>query len=170
MADNDTTETEPKKSKKKLIIIIVAALLALSLAGGAAYFFLMGGDETEEMAEEVDTDIQQDAIYVKLRTLDGRPMFVASLVSASGSRHYMQIFAEAKTRDLQVETILNEHMPLIVARLNSLFTTANPDELRRVEGIKNLQQQATDLLNRLVMDRGGPAGVEMVLFTDFVMQ
>lgn len=170
MADADDRpegeEIAPKKGKKKLIIIIVAALIVLGAGGAAAFFFLMGEKEPEEPAAPVI----QEALYIKIRTLEGRPMFVASLENPGGNRHFMQIYAEAKTRDPQVEQLLNQHMPLVVARLNTLFTTSDPNVLRTVDGIRTLQNDATELVNRLVQDRGGEPGVEIVLFTNFVMQ
>lgn len=170
MADKDARpegdESAGKGGKKKLMIIIIAAVLVLAAGGGGAFFFLMGGEESQETAAPV----QREAIYVKIRTLEGRPMFVASLENPNGNRHFMQVYAEAKTRDPAVEQLLNQHMPLVVARLNTLFTTADPNALRNVEGIKRLQGDATELVNRLVQDRGGEPGVEIVLFTNFVMQ
>ncbi|QEW05465.1 flagellar basal body-associated FliL family protein [Nitrincola iocasae] len=170
MADKDAQADAapvPKSGKKKLIIILAASLLLVLLVGGAAFFLLSGGeDETEVAAENVPTE----AIYIKLRTLEGRPMFVASLENPDGNRHFMQIYAEAKTRDPAVEQLLSQHMPLVVARLNTLFTTSDPKALRSVEGVRVLQNDATALVNRLVEDRGGVAGVEIVLFTNFVMQ
>ncbi len=169
MADTDERpegEEAPKSGKKKLIIIIAAVVLVLIAGGGAAFFFLMGGDDSDETVSSA----QREAIYVKVRTLEGRPMFVASLENPGGNRHFMQIYAEAKTRDPEVEQLLNQHMPLVVARLNTLFTTSDPNALRKVEGIRTLQNDATELVNRLLQDRGGEPGVEIVLFTNFVMQ
>lgn len=170
MADEDVqadAADAPKSGKKKLIIILAASLLLVLIAGGGAAYFLLGsGDEADSAAQNV----QREAIYIKIRTLEGRPMFVASLENPGGNRHFMQIYAEAKTRDPEVERVLNQHMPLVVARLNTLFTTADPVALRSVDGIRALQNDATALVNRLIEDRGGPAGVEVVLFTNFVMQ
>lgn len=170
MADEDALpegEEAPKKGKKKLIIIAVAVLLVLIAGGAGAFFFLMGG---EEEVEETAAPVQQEAIYIKIRTLEGRPMFVASLENPDGNRHFMQIYAEAKTRNIETEQLLNQHMPLVVARMNTLFTTSNPSDLRTVDGIRTLQNDATELVNRLLQDRGGEPGVDIVLFTNFVMQ
>lgn len=171
MAEEDARseggDTTPKSGKKKLIIIIVAVLLVLMIGGAAAFFLLSGGDDE---ANNPSVAVRQEAIYIKIRTLEGRPMFVASLENPDGNRHFMQIYAEAKTRDPAVEALLNQHMPLVVARLNTLFTTSDPRALRSVEGIRALQNDATELVNRLIQDRGGNPGVEVVLFTNFVMQ
>lgn len=173
MADADARpegeENPPKGGKKKLIIIIAAAVLVLLAGGGAAFFFLMGGDDASDPSAPAAV-AQKEAIYVKIRTLEGRPMFVASLENPNGNRHFMQVYAEAKTRHPESEQLLNQHMPLIVARLNTLFTTSNAPALRSVDGIRTLQQDATELVNRLLQDRGGEPGVEIVLFTNFVMQ
>lgn len=170
MADEDAQADAaevPKSGKKKLVIILAAAVLLVSIAGGAAFFLFSGSKDESRSAAQ---NIQREAIYIKLRTLEGRPMFVASLESQGGNRHFMQIYAEAKTRDPEVERILNQHMPLVVARLNTLFTTADSKALRSVDGIRALQNDATDLVNRLIEDRGGSPGVDIVLFTNFVMQ
>lgn len=164
--DKQADETgAAKPGKKKLILIIAAALvLVLAVGGGAAFFLLSGGER------EVRDPGPREAIYVKLRTLEGRPMFVASLQAQSGQRHFMQIYAEAKTRDPRIEEALNSHMPLVVARLNTLFTTADAQVLRTVDGRRELQQQATEEVQRLMQEKAGDPGVEIVLFTNFVMQ
>lgn len=172
MADEEVqadAAAAPKSGKKKLIIILAASLLLVLMVGGGAAFFLLSGSE-EDVDSTAAQNVQPEAIYIKIRTLEGRPMFVASLENQDGNRHFMQIYAEAKTRDPAVEILLNQHMPLVVARLNTLFTTADSTALRSVDGIRALQNDATELVNRLMEDRGGPAGVEVVLFTNFVMQ
>ncbi|EXJ09332.1 flagellar basal body-associated FliL family protein [Nitrincola nitratireducens] len=164
----DNNENKGKGSKKKLIIILAAVVLLLGIGAGA-FLFLMGDDGSSEASAEPARPTE--AIYVKIRTLEGRPMFVAGLQNATGTQHFIQVYAEAKTRNPAVESVLNTHMPLFVARLNTLFTTTNPDSLRTVEGVRALQQEATELVRRLVNERGGPGdAVEIVLFTDFVMQ
>jgi len=164
----DNNENKGKGSNKKLIIILAAVVLLL-VVGGAAFFLLMGGDKSSEASAKPVTP--SEAIYVKVRTLEGRPMFVAGMQNAAGTQHFVQVYAEVKTRNPAVEVVLNTHMPLFVARLNTLFTTSNPDSLRTVEGVRALQQEATELVRRLVNERGGPGdAVEIVLFTDFVMQ
>jgi flagellar protein FliL len=171
MAEKETVEpaAEGKGSSKKLIIIIaLAAVLVLGGGGAAAWFFLSGSSSEDPDAPKVE--VKRPAIYVKLRTLEGRPMFVASMQSSSGQRHLMQIYAEAKTRDPAVEQALNQHMPLVVARLNTLFTTADPESLRLVEGKRALQQQATAIVQEVMSDKAGNSGVEIVLFTSIVMQ
>lgn len=168
MADEDKTEDRedgaPKKSKKMLIIIIAAVVVLLG--GGAGAFFFLAGDGTEEVVEEV----RLPAIYTKIRTKDGRPMFVSTLQSDDGRTHYLQAYVEAKSRDPIVDPALNKHMPLIVSRLNTMFSTQEFDKLSTLEGKQNLRSDATKLLQGIMKQRIGIPGVEEVLFTNFVMQ
>lgn len=167
MADDTQTEgaeEAPKKSKKMLIIITLAVLL---LAAGSAYFFLMGSsDGEEELLEEVIVP----AVYTKIRTKNGRPMFVATLLSKEDTAHYMQAFVVAKSRDPLVAPALDKHMPLIVSRLNTLFSSTEFSTLSTIEGKQQLRADATKLLQNIMQQRIQMNGVEEVLFTNFVMQ
>ncbi|WP_409523799.1 flagellar basal body-associated FliL family protein [Nitrincola sp. MINF-07-Sa-05] len=167
MADESEQEegVVAPKSKKKLFIILGGVLLLVILAGGgaAAYFFLLADKEPAE-------PVRQEAIYTKVRTLEGRPSFVASLQAEGGSRHFMQVYVEAKSRNQVVADALDAHMPLIVARLNALFTTQSVQRLRTVEGKRALQEEATALVQQIMTEKVGEPGIETLLFTDFVMQ
>ena len=168
MADDqaavDSNEV-PKKSKKMLIIIIAAVVVLLGGAG-AGYFFLMGSDAGEEVVE----DIRLPAVYTKIRTKNGRPMFVSTLQSDDDKVHYMQAYIEAKSRDPLVAPALEKHMPLIVSRLNTMFSSQEFAKLSTLEGKENLRRDATKLLQRILQQRINQEGVEEVLFTNFVMQ
>lgn len=169
MADEkptEGTEEAPKKSKKMLIIIIAAVVLLLG-GGGAGYFFLMGsGDAEEEVVEEV----QLPAVYTKIRTKSGRPMFVSTLLSDDDRAHYLQAYIVAKSRDPKVAPALEKHMPLIVSRLNTMFSTQDFVKLSTIEGKQKLREDATALIQKIVKQHTGIKGVEEVLFTNFVMQ
>ncbi|WP_027857834.1 flagellar basal body-associated FliL family protein [Marinobacterium jannaschii] len=178
MADEQDNAAEEsggkKKSKLKLIIILVVALLVVGGGGaGAAYFLL--GDSSEEVAETEEAEAEQSterqqAIYTKVRTMEGRPMFVVTLQSADGRSHYMQAYVEAKSRDQVVADALKLHMPVVVSRLNAFFSTQTFETLQTQSGKVALRQHATDLVREVMMERIGKPGVETVLFTNFVMQ
>lgn len=169
MADDknaeETSEETPKKSKK-LLIIIIAAVVVLIGGGAGAYFFLFAGDSEPEVVEEV----RLPAVYTKIRTKSGRPMFVAQIQSDDGKAHYLQAFVEAKSRDPLVDPALNKHMPLIVSRLNTLFSTQEFSKLSTIEGKQALRSDATKLLQGIMLQQIKIPGVEEVLFTNFVMQ
>lgn len=173
MADEQNgEETAGKKgSKLKLIIIALVALLIVGGGGGAAAYFLLGGEGSSPAAEEAAEPVRQKAIYTKVRTMEGKPMFVVTLQSeGDGQPHYMQAYVEAKSRDQQVVDALTLHMPLVVSRLNNLFATQKFSELRTVEGKQKLRRQATELVREIMMEKIGKPGVETILFTNFVMQ
>ncbi|MFT5707035.1 MAG: flagellar FliL protein [Oceanospirillaceae bacterium] len=169
MADEKTAEGSqevPKKSKKMLIIII-AVVAILLVGGGAGYFFLMGSDgSSEEMVEEA----RAPAVYTKIRTKSGRPMFVSTLISDDERTHYLQAYIVAKSRDPKVGLELEKHMPLIVSRLNTMFSTQEFAKLSTIEGKQKLRGDATKLLQKIIKQQIGIPGVEEVLFTNFVMQ
>jgi len=167
MAEDKTEEGQeaPPKSKKMLIIIIAAVVVLLG-GGAAGYFFLMGGEQEEEFVEEV----RLPAVYTKIRTKTGRPMFVSTVLSDDDRAHYLQAYVVAKSRDPLVAPALEKHMPLIVSRLNTMFSTQEFAKLSTLEGKQILREDATKLLQKIMKERIKIAGVEEVLFTNFVMQ
>jgi len=167
MAEDKVEEGQeaPPKSKKMLIIIIAAVVILLG-GGGAGYFFLMGGESEEEVVEEV----RLPAVYTKIRTKNGRPMFVSTVLSDDDRAHYLQAYVVAKSRDPLVAPALEKHMPLIVSRLNTMFSTQEFAKLSTLEGKQNLRADATKLLQKIMKERIKITGVEEVLFTNFVMQ
>eukprot|EP01155_Anaeramoeba_flamelloides_P041191 Anaeramoba_flamelloidesc34596_g1_i3.p1 GENE.c34596_g1_i3~~c34596_g1_i3.p1 ORF type:complete len:174 (-),score=25.32 c34596_g1_i3:141-662(-) len=173
MATNEAAETEVeggKGSKKKLIIILALAAVVLLGGGAAATYFLLAPGSEAETAQATAAPVRLDAIYTKVRTLEGKPSFVVTLQSTDDKRHYLQAFVEAKSRNPVVEEALTLHMPLIVARLNALFSAQSFEDLQSIEGKKALRQEATALVQSIMQEKIGEPGVETLLFTNFVMQ
>ncbi|MGB0663617.1 MAG: flagellar basal body-associated FliL family protein [Pontibacterium sp.] len=185
MADDkdDAVEGEEggkKKSKLKLIIIAVVALLVLGGGGAAAYFMFLAPDESAEGEEEVAEAVEaapverQEAVYTKIRSKEGRPMFVVPLRSqetlGKGRGHYMQVYVEAKSRDQLVHDTLTLHMPVVVARLNGLFAAQEFETLQTKAGRDKLRQDSVDNIREFMIEKIGKPGIETILFTNFVMQ
>ncbi|WP_432697735.1 flagellar basal body-associated FliL family protein [Marinobacterium sp. YM272] len=169
MADEAQAEDQaPKGSRKKLIIILALVGVLLVGGAGAAAFFVFGA--ADEAPAETAEPVREDAIYTKVRTLEGKPMFVVTLQSEDGKRHYMQAYVEAKSRSQTVVDALELHMPLIVARLNTLFSTQTFEHLMTIEGKQELRTQATELVQSIMQEKIGRPGVESILFTNLVMQ
>ncbi|SIS46970.1 flagellar basal body-associated FliL family protein [Neptunomonas antarctica] len=170
MADESVAAeaTEGGKSKKKLIIFIALGVIIVAILSAAAVYFLLGSgsDEPDAVAEPV----RKEAIYSKVRTLEGKPSFVATLKSADGKRHYLRAFVEAKSRDQDVVDALTLHMPLVVSRLNQLFSMQSFDDLQTIQAKQKLRQDATQLVQDFLQEKMGKPGIEKILFTDFVMQ
>lgn len=171
----ETTETEAvdenikKSGKLKLIIIIVAGLVLAAVIGGAAMFF-MGGSESEVVTADAAPAKPAQAIYTKIRTLEGNPYFTVVVPSNDDRTHYMQLYVEAKSRDGEVDASLVKHMPKIVSTLNQLFSRQSFDVLRTPSGKVMLQQETLAALQGVMQEKIGKPGVEKVLFTGFIMQ
>jgi len=169
----EAAEGEGKKSSKmKMIIFIVLGLLVVGGGGAGAAFFFLAGDKAEDTVEiEKEDTTRKEAVYTKVRTKEGKPMFVVTLQPEGDERpHYMQAYVELKSRDQLVADTLTLHMPLIVSRLNNLFATQRFSELKSVEGKSLLRARATELVQEIMVEKLGKPGVETVLFTNFVMQ
>ncbi|WP_420554875.1 flagellar basal body-associated FliL family protein [Neptuniibacter marinus] len=164
-----TEESDPKKSSKLKLIIIVVLALIIGGGGATAAFLFIGGDDSAEETAPAEP-VKAEAIYTKVRTMGGKPMFVVTLQSDDQRSHYMQLYVEAKTRDQKVADALTLHMPLIVSRLNNLFSAQNFRVLQSLEGKRSLQNDATELVREIMQEKIGNPGVETILFTNMVMQ
>ncbi|WP_372741449.1 flagellar basal body-associated FliL family protein [Neptunomonas sp.] len=170
MAEEKAAEgaVEGGKSNKKLIIFaVIGALLIAAISAGTAYFLL--GPSSGNAAAEAEP-VRKEAIYSKVRTLGGKPSFVATLKSTDGRRHYLRTFVEAKSREQDVVDALTLHMPLVVSRLNELFSSQSFEDLQSIEGKEKLRQDSTRLVQDFLQEKIGKPGIEKILFTDFVMQ
>jgi flagellar FliL protein len=153
----------------KLIIIVVLALVVVGGGGAAGAWFFLSGDDAQEEVAPAET-VKAEAIYTKIRTMNGKPMFVVTLQSDDNRPHYMQLYVEAKSREQDVADALTLHMPLIVSRLNNLFSTQDFRVLQTLEGKQALRESATDLVRELMQEKIAKPGVEAILFTNMVMQ
>ncbi|WP_299180416.1 flagellar basal body-associated FliL family protein [uncultured Neptuniibacter sp.] len=169
--EQSAEEGGKKSSKLKLIIIAVLALVVVGGGGAAAALFFLGGSDEPAAEEAAPAEpVRADAIYTKVRTMGGKPMFVVTLQSQDKRPHYIQLYVEAKSRDQAVADAMTLHMPLIVSRLNNLFSTQDFRTLQSIEGKEALRQSATDLVRELMQEKIGKPGVETILFTNMVMQ
>lgn len=169
-AENAEGQAEGEKpGRKKLYLIIAAAVLLLILIGGGAFFFLMSGDPEAESVE-AETVEKAEVVYTKIRTQEGKPMFVVSLSSEDNEMHYMQLYVEAKSRDPKVDEAIQLHMPVIVARLNALFSSQDFRTLMKIESKRAMRDKATEIVKEVLQDKIGDPGIESILFTNMVMQ
>ncbi|GGK72865.1 flagellar basal body-associated FliL family protein [Amphritea balenae] len=159
-----------KKSGKKKLIIIVAAVLLVGILGGVGAMFFLGGSDEEVAAVEAGPAKPAQALYTKIRTLEGSPYFTVVVPSNDGRTHYMQIYVEAKSRDEAVVAALTKHMPKIVSQLNRLFSGQAFGVLRTTEGKLAMQNLALQEIQSVMQAKIGKPGVEKILFTGFVMQ
>lgn len=172
MADEATLEEGSGtggKSSKKLIIIILAVVLLLAVLGGAGWFFL-GGDSDGGQQQADAQQVYKEAIYIKLRTSGGKPSFIVNFQEKTGRQRYLQIYAEAVTREESVADGLRKHMPLVVHELQTLFSSQSFSGLQETSGKQRLRKEATRVVQEVLQKEIGRPGIEEVFFTNFVMQ
>lgn len=180
--DNDNIEGEdgegqksPISGKKKLIIIIVIAVLVLAASIVGTLWMLGIFDSDDDTAMESDTSEQmvtEEAVPNKPKPamyFPIKPAFVVNF-SSRGRQRFLQADVTIMTRDPDVFTAMQSHLPLVKNRLVMLFSGEVYEELQTDEGKELLRQKSRDALQELMQQELGKQGVEEVLFTNFVMQ
>ena len=156
--------------KKKLILLIVLGLIVISTSVGGTLFMLGFFDavEEEEVAEEIVEEAVVDkpskAIYFPIK-----PAFVVNFQSR-GRQRYMQTDVTLMTRDPEIFTGLQAHLPLVKNRLVMLFGGELYEDLQTHEGRELLRQKALEAVNEIMQQEIGNSNIEELLFTNFVMQ
>lgn len=161
---------------KKLLIVAIAAVLVLLLGGGAA-FFLLSGDEAAESEEMAAEDVLKPAQYYPLGE-----KFVVN-VDDNGRQRFLQTSITVMAREDKVIDGVKLHLPLIRSRVTMLLGAESFAELRTAEGRETLQQKVLETIQQVMKEeqvllgqtdeQGNTtalAGVEQVLFTEFVLQ
>ncbi len=172
MAEDIAPAEGADKSKKistKLLIIIAVIVVLLAGGGGAAWVFLSAGSAAEGDPAKVAV-VRQEALYVKLRTPSGRPSFIANLAEKNGRQRFLQIYAEAMTRDQSVVDALTKHMPLVIHELSTLYSSQEFTDMQTAEGKERLRKQSGQKVQELLQREIQRPGIEEVFFTNFVMQ
>jgi flagellar FliL protein len=168
----EAVEDGGSASSKKARLMMVAVVLVALLAGGggvAAIFMFAGGGEAQ-VGDAPAPAVKAKAIYTKIRTLEGQPMFIVTLGSEDGKRHFLQTHVEAKSREQEVADALTLHMPRVVGLLNALFSTQRFEPLQTQDGKLQLRSEALLVVQNFMQEKVGRPGVEALLFTSFVMQ
>jgi len=172
MAEEINPEEGSEKSSKlsaKLLIIIAALVVLLIGAGGALWFLLDSNAQPEGDPAKV-AEVRKEAIYVKLRTLGGKPSFIANLKEKNGRQRFLQIYAEAMTREPTVADALTKHMPLVIHELSTLYSSQDFTELQTPEGKERLRKASGQKVQEIMQREIKRPGIEEVFFTNFVMQ
>ena len=189
--EGDEESTEGSGGNKKLIIIIAVLVTVILLGVGAAAYFLLAGDDVPNQSEvvtevtegeegassegSVDESEQQaksklqpppkgDVIYVTMPD----PLLV-NITSGKRTR-MMQVRINFMVRSQEAEDALKLHMPLVRNNLLDFLSTADAEEVRTREGRNKLKDEAFDISQEVMMQQAGFEAIEMLLFTDFVVQ
>jgi flagellar FliL protein len=156
------------KSKKKLMVMVGIIVFSFIMAcAGTLYYLLV---LNKNVVVEDPLNLPDKAIYIKLKTKEGRKMFVNSVKTENDRARMMQIYAEAKLRSKVSADALKLHMPVAVSKLNTLFATQDFNVITTYEGKQKMQREAARLINTVLLEKEGISGVEAVLFTNMVIQ
>jgi flagellar FliL protein len=97
------------------------------------------------------------------------PPFVVNFLPDSDVR-FLQVTIELTTRNPEVEALIRHNSPAIRNNLVFLFSGQDPMALATREGKDKLRREALDAAQQVITEEGGPAEIEAVYFTSFVMQ
>lgn len=169
-------EEKPKGSKKKLIIFIVLAIVLIGVSVGGTLMAIKFLSPEPEVVQELDEDgnpieevveeevIKGPAIYFPLR-----PALIVNY-DVRGRQRFLKAEISIMTRDEEVITAAEIHMPMIRNNLILLFSGQTYDELQTDEGRELLKQDSLTELQNIMEQEIGKPGIEKILFTNFVMQ
>lgn len=172
MADEENAEGEEGKEagggKKKLIILIVLGLviIGLSVGGTLAAIKFLGPQPVPESAENAEPEEPPPApaIYFPIK-----PPIVVNF-SVKGRQRLLQAELTLLTREEDVVSTIELHMPMIRNSMVMLIGGQDYTELQTAEGKELLRQASLQEIQRLLEQEIGKPGIEQVLFTNFVMQ
>lgn len=153
---------EKKGSKKKLILLIVGALLLFVGGGGAVYFLVAPSSDEAEGETAEQEEVKAPAIY---HAFD--PAFVVNL---EGKPSLMQVGIQVRVRDPLLEEFLAHNDPMIRDRILNVLGAQEGSKLRDRAAKEALQGQLLAEIRKLVKENEGPAEVESLYFTSFVLQ
>lgn len=173
----ENAEAQPENAgggKKKLIILVVVGLLLVGLSVGGTLVALkfLGGDDAAPTDAEVAAEAAAaeeetrslPAIYYPLK-----PTIIVNF-NARGRQRFLQADVSLMVREDDVVSAIEEHSTMLQHGLLMLFSGQDYSELQTAEGKELLRQQALEEVQRLLEQEIGKAGIEQVLFTNFVMQ
>ena len=172
----EATKKAPMSARTRLIILIaVGVLVILGSIGGTLLLLgvfdsdedeesVAGGEEMAAMDQQPALNKPKPAMYFPIK-----PAFVVNF-PAKGRQRYLQADITVMTRDPDIFTALQAHIPVVKNRLVMLLGGEVYEELQTDEGKELLRQKAMDALNEIMQQEVGKTGIEQVLFTNFVMQ
>ncbi len=177
MADDDKNQEKPKGSMvtkillfgvlplmTAIVLVVGGLFIAGVLPGGGGHAVVEeehGGGEDEDDGESI---AGLPAVYIPID-----PAFVVNFAS-QGRARFLQITVEVMTRDPMVPEYIAQHLPVIRNNLMLLFSSQTYDSVNTLEGKEALREEALSVIQEILQEETGDAGVEAVYFTSFVMQ
>ncbi|MES3041135.1 MAG: flagellar basal body-associated FliL family protein [Pseudomonadota bacterium] len=166
-------------NKKTLIIAVLGLLVLAGTVVGTLFLaktFLLPhgpaaaaapasahGDE-HAPAAAASVSASEEATY---KTIE--PAFVVNIQDGTRFR-FLQVEVDVMTREATTFARLDKVMPRVKSELTMLFGSLQRENVQTVEGQKALQAQALEVINTVLKEETGKAGIAAVYFTKFVVQ
>lgn len=174
--DDQQDSKEPQgKGKAKIIIIVLAVLLLIGATVGATMYFVGFFDpppptEEEQAALDAQGEDALDPGKLPAMYFPVKPTFIVNFQSR-GRQRFLQVDVTVMTRDQQIFSAIQNHLPLIKNRLVMQLSGELYEDLQTAEGRELLRQKCMESVQQILKNEiGREDGVEQVLFTNFVMQ
>ena len=171
MADDEVpSEEDSGGSKKKLILFVVLGLLLIGLSVGGTIAVLKilspPPEPVNTEGEDIEPveEIKEPAIYYPIK-----PAIVVNY-GHKGRQRYAQVDVTLLIRDSSVVSAIELHAPTIANALVLTIGGQIYEEMQTAEGKELLRPQCLQEIQKILEKEIGKAGIEQVLFTNFVMQ
>lgn len=174
------TSKAAQRGSGKLVLILLVVLIALLLAvGTAAALYLTGvisplgngdRDNAEEVAEESDEQQPSAPARGPAQYLEMEDAITVNISREGGRRAILQVHLQLMSRDEEILSSVEEHMPLIRNNLINLFGDQQFEDITSSDGKNALREEALEEINSVLEEEGEWPHVEAVYFTNFVTQ
>ena len=171
MAEDAAAPAEKKSSPMKLVIVmIVGAILLVAVSMGGVFFLMknmgMGGGGGGDHAEPKHDVTKEAPIYFPME-----PPFVVNFKDRGRTR-FLQVSMQVMTRDKEMVTAMETHMPLIRNNILLVLSNQTAETLHSAEGKETIRELALEELKTILVKETGLVDVhiEGLYFTSFVTQ
>lgn len=154
------------KKKLILLVLLLIVIVGLSVGGTLLAIKFLGPQEVEAPPEDMveEEPPPKPAIYYPIK-----PPITVNF-SVKGRQRYLQAELTLMTREDDVISAIELHLPMLKNALVLLIGGQDYREIQTAEGKELLRQQCLQEIQRLLEQEIGKPGIEQVLFTNFVMQ
>lgn len=156
-------DSKPASNKKTIIIMAVVGLLIIAISVGLTIWLVSGGDKGGAAESEDTEEVVKQAQYLPLETM------VVNFADSRKAR-YLQVDLQLMAYDPVVLKAVESHMPAVRNDILVLLGGQSYEQVSTREGKQQLQQQILDMVNTILKQQAGVAGIQAVYFTNFVMQ
>jgi len=150
-----------KSGRMKRILLIVLGLIVLLGAGAAgAYYYFQHKPGLGAAAKPAPA---APPVFFPLESMTVN-------LQSDDTMHYLRIGLTLKLPDQKAQAALTERMPEVRSHILMLLSAKRPDDLAGIDGKRELAKELLETVQKTGGTPDGPARVQEVLFTEFVVQ